>query len=172
MFLLPILYILFSSDSMQHIHPGLSLGTGLPFGGNGLQSEILYNTHSTKHLAFTGGLGISLGGSEIEETDYYFINNYLGIQWERGQRHRLLLSAGLVSSNLMVQRPAHPNPERKFVAGPCGSAGYCLRTKRGFHFQAGMSLVLIQNPMENSPAFHLNPAPFAGLGWSWEKRGR
>lgn len=150
--------------------PGISLGTGLPFGGNGLQAEIRNESGKQQGFGFTGGFGISVGGSELPEADYYWLGNALGVQWESGFRHRLALSAGLVSSTLALSRPKHSEPERKFVIGPSASAGYCLRHPSGFHFQAGMSLVLLQNPMEKSPGFHLNPAPFAGIGWSLKKK--
>jgi hypothetical protein len=168
MFLLPLFLLLFPPDSLHRPYPGLSLGTGLPFGGNGIQAEIRRNASPSRSFSFLGGLGLSIGGAELPETDYYWLNNSIGVQWEKGLRHRFLFSAGLVSGTLAARRPRHDFPEKRFVIGPSGSAGYCLRTKNGFHFQAGMSLVLIQNPMENSPAFHLSPAPFAGLGWSWE----
>jgi|GEM_PF-5375792 hypothetical protein len=172
MFLIPIFLFLFPPDSLQKPYPGISLGTGIPFGGNGLQAEIRRNGSETNSFSFIGGLGISLGGSELPQTDYLWLNNALGVQWEKGIRHRLLLSAGLASSTLAGTRPRHSIPEKKFVIGPCGSAGYCLRSRSGFHFQAGMSLVLLQNPLRKSAVFELNPAPFAGIGWSWEYRGK
>jgi hypothetical protein len=172
MFLIPLFLLLFPPDSLHQPYPGISLGTGLPFGGNGLQAEIRYNKSETKSTSFTGGLGLSIGGAELPEADYYWLNNSLGIQWEKGRRHRVMYAAGLVSSTLTGTRPRHSVPEKKFVAGPAGSLGYCLRGRRGFHFQAGVSLVLIQNPLEKSSAFQLNPAPFAGFGWSWEYGGK
>ena len=167
MFLLPIFLLLFPPDSLNRHQLGLSLGSGLPFGGNGLQAEVRHNAGPGKSFAVFGGFGLSLGGSELPEADYYWLGNALGVQWERGRRHRLALSAGFVSSTLLASRPRHTEPERKFVIGPCGSAGYCLRSKSGFHFQAGMSLVLLQNPMEKLPVFHFSPSPYAGIGWSW-----
>lgn len=170
MFLLPLFLLLFPPDSLQIPYPGLSMGTGIPFGGLGLQAEIRRNASATNSFSFFGGLGLSIGGSELPETDYYWLNNALGVQWEKGLRHRLLFSAGLVSSMLAGTRPKHSMPEKKFVIGPSGSVGYCLRSRSGFHFQAGMSLVVQQNPLRKSAAFELNPAPFAGIGWSWEYR--
>jgi hypothetical protein len=167
MFLLPVFFFLFPPDSLNRPKPGLSLGTGLPFGGTGIQAEVRHIASQKKSIAFFGGLGLSLGGSELPVTDYYWLNNALGVQWENGLRHRLMISAGLVSSTLVARRPKHSFPEKKFIIGPCTSAGYCLRSNSGFHFQAGMSLTLLQNPMEKIPTFHLNPAPFAGFGWSW-----
>ena len=171
MFILPLFLLLFPPDSLKQTPViGLSIGTGLPYGGNGIHAQIRQNRLKSGSTAIFGGLGISLGGTDLPETDYWWINNALGVQWEKGRRHRLLFSAGLCSSTLAAQRPKHSQPEKKFVIGPMASAGYCLRSSSGFHFQTGISLVLLQNPLENSRTFFLNPAPFAGLGWSWPYR--
>jgi hypothetical protein len=145
----------------------IQLGTGVLYGGVGGLVEYQQVVLETVRLTPFAGLGISLGGTDTNTYDYYWLNYAIGLTLELGNKHRLVLGPQLIGSRHIYQIPANAPLCKQTLMGPSFMLGYKGTSSFGLIWQFSIGLAYLQNPLIRSEKYASSPHLNIGLGYKF-----
>ena len=153
-----------SQDTLKKAF-AVQVGTGITYGGVGglveYQIPLKDNLWITPYI----GLGESLGGTDSTTAEYFWFCNAIGVNFEHGKKHRLIIGPQLISCFDVKNKPDTAIIYKKTLIGPSIIAGYKGMASFGLMWQVALGMAFIQSPLVADKKYFFQPHVNIGVGY-------
>jgi len=158
------LYAQNTQDTLKRAF-AVQIGNGITYGGLGALVEYQMPLRDNFWITPYIGLGGSLGGTDSTTAEYFWLCNTIGVNFEHGKKHRLIIGPQLISCFDVKNKPDTAIIYKKTLIGPSIISGYKGMASFGLMWQVTLGMAFIQNPIVADKKYFFQPHVNIGVGY-------